>query len=292
MPNKIILVDGNSIINRAFYGLPLLTNKLGEFTNAVYGFLNMVLKLYYEEKPTHLAVAFDLPKPTFRHELFSEYKAKRKAMPNELRTQFVTLKNLLQKMGINYYEKCGFEADDILGTLAKKFENENFETIIFSGDSDLLQIASEKIKIFIPKSKKNSKSIEKYDEKIVFEKIGVTPKEFIDVKALMGDKSDNIPGVPGVGEKSALKIIAEHKSIENALENLNRKKNLTSFEKKLCEHSQNALFCKKLVTINTHVPIEINFDDAKITDLFNIDALQELKRLDLNGLINRFGALC
>lgn len=291
MRSKIILVDGNSILNRAFYGIPLLSNSNGEFTNAIYGFLNMILKLYDEENPSHFAITFDMPIPTFRHELFPEYKANRKLMPFELRPQFVTLKNLLEKMKISYYEKAGYEADDILGTLAKKFENENFEIIIFSGDKDLLQIASENIKVFIPKTQKKHTYIEKYNGRDVFEKIGVTPKEFIDVKALMGDKSDNIPGVPGIGEKNALKIICEYKSIENALEKLDGKKNLTRCEKNLCDYSEKALFCKRLVTIDTDIPIEIDTEQTKIDALFNSDSLKELDRLNLNSFLARVNKL-
>ncbi len=288
MQNKIILVDGNSIMNRAFYGIPILSNKNGEYTNAIYGFLNMLFKIYDEQKPSHMAIAFDLPVPTFRHKLFSDYKANRRSMPVELRPQFITLKGLLDKMNIKYFEKEGFEADDILGTLAKKFESKNFEVIIFSGDQDLLQMATENIKVFIPKTSNRHTYIEKYDSNEVLNKKGVTPKEFIDVKALMGDKSDNIAGVPGIGEKNAVKLISQYKSIENALETLDGKKKLTRFEKSLCDYSKQALFFKRLVTINTNLNIEIEPDSIKSDNIFNNNSFSELERLQIKSFTSRF----
>ncbi len=288
MQNKIILVDGNSIINRAFYGIPILSNKNGEYTNAVYGFLNMVLKIYDEQQPSHMAVAFDMPIPTFRHKLFPDYKANRRKMPIELRPQFSTLRILLDKMNIKYLEKEGYEADDILGTLAKKFENYGFEVIIFSGDKDLLQMASDNIKVFIPKTQKKHTYIEKFDSNEVLNQIGVTPKEFIDVKAIMGDKSDNISGVPGIGEKNAIKLISEYKSIENALEILDGKKKLTRFEQNLCDYSKQALFCKRLVAINTNINIKINQDEFKTDNIFNNESFCELERLQIKSFASRF----
>ena len=291
MQKKIILVDGNNIINRAFYAVPLLSNNMGEFTNAVYGFLNIILKLYQDEKPSHSIIAFDTPKLTFRHEVFDEYKTNRKESPNELKSQFITLKNLLKAMQICFCEKEGFEADDLLGTLAIKFLDLDFDVIIFSGDTDLLQIADKKIKIYVPKNKKNQKQTltEIYDYDSVVEKYGITPREFIDFKALKGDKSDNVPGICGIGEKNALKIIKEYKSIENAIIELKKKKkrNLTLQEKNLIENEDKALFYKKLIAINKNVGIEISEQQAELKNIFNDDCLKELHRLNLNSIIAR-----
>lgn len=288
MSDKIILVDGNSIVNRAFFGIPLSSNSNGEFTNAVYGFLNMVLKLCVDENATHLAVAFDMPTPTFRHKLFPDYKAGRKAMPDELRPQFFTLKNLLEKMNINYYQLAGYEADDILGTCANIFSDKGFSVIVFSGDRDLLQVAGGNVKVFIPKTQNHRSFIDKYSYDDVLEKIGVTPNEFIDVKALMGDKADNISGVPGIGEKNATKIVSEYKSIENAIVKLREKKKLNKCEKNLCDFEEQALFCKKLVTINTNIPINVDTSLTKLNNPFNNDSASELKRLNLDSFVKRF----
>ena len=213
-----MLVDGHSIINRAFYGVPLLSNAEGIYTNGVYGFLNILFKLLDEDKPDYIAVAFDLSAPTFRHEAFKEYKGNRKGMPEELKPQVPLLKEVLDAMGIKRLEKEGYEADDILGTAAKRAEEQGMEPIIVSGDRDLLQLATDKIKIRIPKTKKGGTEIEDYFAKDLIEKIGVTLSEYIDVKALMGDSSDNIPGVPEL-EKTAIKIIQEYHNIENAIAN-------------------------------------------------------------------------
>lgn len=291
MEKKIILIDGNNIINRAFYAVPLLSNDTGEFTNAVYGFLNIILKLYKDESPTHSIIAFDMPKATFRHEIFADYKINRKQSPNELRSQFVTLKNLLDVMQICHCEIEGFEADDLLGTLAKKFQAMNFEVIIFSGDTDLLQMADKNIKIFLPKNSKDKKkpAIEIYDYDAVLKKHEITPKEYIDVKALMGDKSDNVPGIRGIGQKNALKIIKQYKSIENAIIEIKKKKKreLSLQEKNLIENEEKALFYKKLICINTNVDVNIDAEQAELKNLFNDTCLKELKRLNLNSILSK-----
>ena len=287
MQKKVILIDGNSVINRAFYAVPLLSNDKGEFTNAIYGFLNIMLKLCNDEKPDNLVVAFDMPIPTFRHKIFSEYKAQRKEKPQELCSQFDTLKKLLKKMKISYCEKRGYEADDLLGTLAKIFEANDFKVIIFSGDSDMLQLINKNIVVFMPKSVNKSINIAVYGEKEVWAKYGVSPKEFIDVKALMGDKSDNIPGIRGIGEKHAIRIISEYKSIENAVASIKSIKKPDLQEKNLKNNSDRALFFKKLITIDTNVPIEINIEDTKLHSLFNTESLEELERLNLNSIIKR-----
>jgi len=216
MSKKIVLIDGHSILNRAFYALPALTNSEGLYTNGVLGFLNILFKILDEEKPEYLTIAFDVHQPTFRHEMYAEYKGTRKGMPEELRGQVPLLKEVLKAMKITILEKGGYEADDILGTLAVKAEKEGYQVSLVSGDRDLLQLATDMIKIRIPKTKKGGTEIENYNTNDVLEAYGVTPKEFIDLKALMGDTSDNIPGVPGIGEKTAAKIIMAFGSIENA----------------------------------------------------------------------------
>ena len=196
MNKKIMLVDGNSIVNRAFYGVPLLTNSNGQYTNAIYGFFNILFKLIDEDKPDYLGIAFDLKAPTFRHIKYDGYKGTRKGMPDELAEQMPALKELLSALNIKQYSFEGFEADDILGTLSRSAEENGLETIVVSGDRDLLQIASDKLKVRIPKTKGGKTETEDYYAADVIAKYGVTPSEFIDVKALMGDTSDNIPGVP------------------------------------------------------------------------------------------------
>ena len=215
MSDKILLIDGHSILNRAFYGVPDLTNSAGLHTNAVYGFLNIMFKIIDEENPTNMVVAFDVKHPTFRHEMFSDYKGTRKPMPEELRQQVPVIKEVLNAMGITIVEMPGYEADDVLGTLAKRAERQGMQASVITGDRDLLQLATKDILIRIPKTKKGGTEIENYYENDVLEKYQVTPTEFIDLKALMGDTADNIPGVPGVGEKTATSLIVEYKSVEN-----------------------------------------------------------------------------
>lgn len=215
MSKKMVLIDGHSILNRAFYGVPDLSNAQGLHTNAVYGFLNIMFKILEEEKPEFLAVAFDVHAPTFRHELYKEYKGTRKPMPEELREQVPVIKEVLQAMGICTVEKAGLEADDILGTLAKRGEKEGMEVALVSGDRDLLQIASDHIKIRIPKTKGGKTEIEDYYASDVEDAYQVTPEQFIELKALMGDSSDNIPGVPKVGPKTATDLMVQYGSLEN-----------------------------------------------------------------------------
>ena len=215
MLNKIMLLDGHSLMNRAFYGLPVLSNSAGEYTNGVLGFLNIMLRYVEEEQPTHLLVAFDRKEPTFRHLQYKDYKGTRKPMPEELREQIPRIKEVLNSMEIPVVTQAGIEADDILGTIGHEAEEEGFEVVIVSGDRDLLQLATDKVKIKIPKTKGGKTITEDYHKADFIEAYGVTPREFIDMKGLMGDASDNIPGVPGIGEKTAAKIIKEFHSIEN-----------------------------------------------------------------------------
>ena len=204
---KLVLIDGHSILNRAFYGLPELTNAQGLHTNAVYGFLNIMFRILEEEKPDYLAVAFDVHAPTFRHEMYEAYKGTRKPMPEELREQVPVMKDVLKAMGVAIMERPGLEADDILGTLAKKAQSAGMEVTLVSGDRDLLQVADERIKIRIPKTKQGRTEIEDYYPADVERTYGVTPLQFIDLKALMGDTADNIPGVPKVGQKTAAELM-------------------------------------------------------------------------------------
>ena len=287
MAEKIMLIDGNSIVNRAFYGVPLLTNGEGRYTNGVYGFLNILFKLLDEENPDYLAVAFDLHAPTFRHKTFDGYKGTRKGMPEELREQMPLLKEVLQTMHIPIFEQEGYEADDILGTLSALAEKDGVLPVVVSGDRDLLQIAGEKLKVRIPKTKGGRTETEDYYAADVVEKYGVTPTEFIDMKALMGDASDNIPGVPGIGEKTAAKIIQQYHDIETALEHAAEIKPKKASEN-LAEFQEQARLSKFLATIVRDMPLEWNKDGLKINDLFNAEAYELVKRLEFKSMFSRF----
>lgn len=289
MSGKLVLIDGHSILNRAFYGVPDLTNSEGLHTNAVYGFLNIMFKILEEEKPDYLTVAFDVKHPTFRHEMFKEYKGTRKPMPAELHEQVPVIKELLKAMNVQVMELPGYEADDLLGTLAKRAEADGNEVRIVSGDRDLLQLATEKIMIRIPKTKQGGTEIENYYASDVFEKYQVTPMEFIDLKGLMGDSSDNIPGVAGIGEKMAIKVISTFHSIENAYEHIDevepkRAGNL------LREGIESARMSKILATINTTAPIEIDYKNGTLDQMYNDAALGIINRLEFKKLAERFRA--
>lgn len=287
MSKKIVLIDGHSILNRAFFGVPPLTNSEGLHTNAVYGFLNIMFKILDEEKPDYLTVAFDRNEPTFRHQMFDAYKGTRKPMVQELREQVPVMKEVLQAMGIKIVEMPGYEADDLLGTIAGMAEVQGMDVSIISGDRDLLQLATEKVKIRIPKTKRTGTEIEDYYAADVVERYQVTPKEFIDVKALMGDSSDNIPGVPGIGEKTATNLIVAYKSIENAyahLEEITPKRAKTNLE----EHYDMAQMSKTLATIEVHAPIEFDMEAAKLTDLYTPEAYVYMKRLEFKNMLTRF----
>lgn len=284
---KLVLIDGHSILNRAFYGVPDLTNSEGLHTNAVYGFLNIMLRILDEEKPDYLTVAFDVKEKTFRHKMFTEYKGTRKPMPEELHMQVPLIQDVLKAMNIRVVTLPGFEADDILGTLSKKAEKEGLTVSIVSGDRDLLQLATDNIKIRIPKTKKGVTEIEDYNTAQVIEAYGVTPLEFIDVKALMGDTSDNIPGVPSIGEKTAGQIIATYHSIENAYEHIDEitppraKTNLFDFY-------EQAKLSKVLATIEINAPIDNDFEHAKLDNMFNPDSFKLFKRFEFKSLLTRF----
>lgn len=282
-----MIVDGNSIINRAFYAVPILTNSEGIYTNAVYGFLNIVFKLIEEESPQYIAVTFDLPAPTFRHQKYADYKGNRKTMPEELKQQIPILKDLLDAMGIYRVEKESYEGDDLIGTLSKKAQQLNIIPVIVSGDRDLLQLATDTVKIRIPKTKGGKTEIEDYLDSDVISKYGVTPREFIDLKALMGDSSDNVPGVPAIGEKTASKIIHEYHCIESAIENADNIKPKRISEN-LKQFKDTAILSKELVTICTDVPIEIDFENMKLENIFNSRVYDIFKKLNFKTFLSRF----
>lgn len=287
MSEKLVLIDGHSILNRAFFGIPDLTNSEGLHTNAVYGFLNILFKILDEERPEYLTVAFDVNAPTFRHEMYADYKGTRKPMAQELREQVPLMKEMLLAMGVPVIEKAGYEADDLLGTIAKRAEAQGIDVSIVSGDRDLLQLVSERIQVRIPKTKKGGTEVEDYFAAQVQEKYQVTPQEFIDVKALMGDTSDNVPGVPGIGEKTAVKIIAQYGSIENAYAHIDEMPK-TKVRESFRENYEKAQFSKKLVTIETHVDISYDLEKAKINDLFTPEAYALCRRLEFKQILPRF----
>ena len=287
MAEKIMLIDGNSIVNRAFYGVPLLTNGEGRYTNGVYGFLNILFKLLDEEQPDYLAVAFDLHAPTFRHRTFDGYKGTRKGMPEELREQMPLLKEVLQAMHIPIFEQEGFEADDILGTLSALAEKNGIVPVAVSGDRDLLQLAGETLKVRIPKTKGGRTETEDYYAADVQAKYGVTPAEFIDMKALMGDASDNIPGVPGIGEKTAAKIITQYHDIETAIAHAAEIKPKKASEN-LAAYQEQARLSKFLATIVRDMPLEWDKEILKIGDMFNQTAYELVKRLEFKSMFSRF----
>jgi len=287
MSEKLVLIDGHSILNRAFYGVPDLTNAEGFHTNAIYGFLNIMFKILEEEKPQYLVVAFDVKAKTFRHEMYEAYKGTRKPMPEELREQVPVMKQVLEAMQIRIMEKPGFEADDILGTLAKRAEAEGMDVSLVSGDRDLLQIATKKIKIRIPKTKGARTEVEDYYEDDVVKKYQVTPTQFIELKALMGDTADNIPGVPKIGEKTATSLLVEYQTIDGIYEHLDEitKK---SVRETLQENRHLADLSKELATICVQAELDFSFDDAKLGNLYTREALAHFQKLDFKNMLGRF----
>ena len=287
MSEKIVLIDGHSILNRAFYGVPDLTNAEGLHTNAIYGFLNIMFKILDEEKPDYMAVAFDRKEPTFRHEMYAAYKGTRKPMPTELKEQVPVMKDLLLAMEICVLEHAGWEADDILGSLAKQSEKSGMEVSLVSGDRDLLQIASDHIKIRIPKTKGGKTEIEDYYAADVLAKYQVTPTQFIELKALMGDASDNIPGVPKVGEKTATDLMVTYGSIEGIyahVEEITKK----SVRETLQENRELADLSKKLATIKTDCELDFVFENAKAEGFYTKDAYAICKKLGFKNILTKF----
>lgn len=287
--DKLVLIDGHSILNRAFYGIPDLTNSEGLHTNAVYGFLNILFRILEEEQADHLAVAFDLKEPTFRHKMYDAYKGNRKPMPEELAEQVPLMKEVLKAMGIPIMSLEGYEADDVLGTLAKKNAARGVEVSVVSGDRDLLQLSDTHIKIRIPKTNRNGTEVKDYYPEDVKREYQVTPLEFIDVKALMGDSSDNIPGVPSIGEKTATNLIVAYGSIENAYAHLEEIKPPRA-QKALAEHYDMAQMSKTLATICIDCPVEFSYEDMEIGNLYTQEAYEYMKRLEFKSILARFDA--
>ena len=287
MSQKLVLIDGHSILNRAFYGVPDLSNAEGLHTNAIYGFLNIMFKILEEEKPEYLAVAFDVHAPTFRHKMYEAYKGTRKPMPEELREQVPVMKEILKAMHITIMEQAGLEADDILGTLAKKAEQAGLEVSLVSGDRDLLQIATDHIKIRIPKTKQGRTEIEDYYAADVLAAYQVTPLQFIELKALMGDTADNIPGVPKVGEKTAQALMVEYGSLDNIyahVEEISKK----SIRESLIEHKDLADLSKTLATIKTDCELQLDYEQARAEGFYTPEAYTLCKRLEFKNLLGRF----
>ena len=291
--SRLVLIDGNSILNRAFYGImgnKMLTTADGKYTNAVYGFLAILFKIIDDLNPEYMAVAFDLKAPTERHKLYEGYKATRKGMPNELAEQMPIVKEILELMNITIIEKEGYEADDILGTLAKRGEKEGLEVTIVSGDRDTFQLTSKKISVRIPHTKVGKTEIDTFGEKEIEEKYGVSPKELIDVKGLMGDTSDNIPGVPGIGEKTALELIKTYKSIDKIYNEIESNTDTLKekLKQKLIDNKDLAILSRTLGTININAPIDNKIEDLKVKEWDNAKVFEKFKELNFNRFIDRF----
>ena len=285
---KLLVLDGNSIVNRAFYGIKLLTNKNGEYTNAIYGFLNILLKLEDVCSPDAVAVAFDVHAPTFRHKMYDEYKAGRKGMPDELRAQMPVLKEMLKNLGIKTIEKEGWEADDILGTLAAVCRKNGDECFIATGDRDSLQLAHGGVKVLLARTKMGQAVTDIYDEKAIDEEYGVTPEELIQVKALQGDASDNIPGVAGVGAKTALDLIARFHTLDNIYNNLDELDIKPGVKAKLKNDKEKAYLSLKLGTISVDAPIDTDINSYVISGRDEQKAVSQFVRLELFSLIPKF----
>ena len=291
---KLVLVDGNSILNRAFYGImgsKMLTTKDGTPTNAVYGFLAILFKIIDDIKPEFLVVAFDKKGPTKRHKMYDGYKANRKGMPDELACQMPIIKDVLRAMNIDIIEKEGYEGDDILGTLSVFGESQGLEVTILSGDRDTFQLATDKVTIRIPRTKMGKTEEEDFNREKVKEVYGIEPKQLIEVKGLQGDTSDNIPGVPGIGEKTALKLIQEYSSIENLYSEIEKGqapdvKGKT--RERIIENKDLAILSKELGTIDVNSPIEENLEEFKLEEWNNEEVLKLFKELNFNRYIERF----
>ena len=283
MEKRLIIIDGNSIINRAFYALPDMSNSEGLKTNAIFGFVRMMFKIIEDYQPTHMSVAFDKKAPTFRHKQYADYKAGRKKMPDELAQQLQPLKDLLDKFNINRLELEGYEADDLIGTVARLGEENDFKVYIVTGDKDAIQLASHKTTILITKN--GVGEVEEYNYDSVLERYEMTPTQFIDLKVIMGDKSDNIPGVPGVGEKTGIKLLKQYSTIENLIEHTDELKG--SIKKKIEENKDLALMSKELATIITNVPIEVKLEDLEYGDYNKDDVVEKFKEFGFTSLITK-----
>ena len=284
---KVLLVDGHSILNRAFYGMPDLTNAKGIHTGAVYGFLNILFSQLDELKPDYLTVAFDVHAPTFRHDAYEAYKGTRKAMPEELRQQVPLIKQMLGAMGIVTCEQAGLEADDILGTLARKAEARDMDVVLLSGDRDLLQIATDRICIRIPRTRQGQTVIDDFYAAQVLESYGVTPLQFIEVKALMGDSSDNIPGVPKVGEKTATQLIRDYGSVDGVYTHLGEIKK-PALHKNLAENEDKARLSLYLAAIKTDCDVDLDLEKASAGDYYTREAFELCTELGFKNFLPRF----
>ncbi|MBO8156450.1 MAG: DNA polymerase I [Bacillaceae bacterium] len=284
MSKKLILMDGNSLLYRAFFALPLLNNDKGVYTNAVYGFTTILLKMLEEEKPSHILVAFDAGKTTFRHETYKEYKGGRQKTPPELSEQFPLAKELLDSFGISHYELDQYEADDIIGTIAERAKKNHFKVKVISGDRDLLQLVDDQVEVAV--TKKGISNVETYTPEYLEEKLGIRHDQVIDMKALMGDSSDNIPGVPGVGEKTAVKLLKQFGTVENLFEHLDEVSG-KKLKEKLTDHQDEAFMSKELVTINRNSPVEIGLDDLTYKGFQNRKVLELFKDLGFQSLLSR-----
>lgn len=283
---KFVVIDGNSLANRAFYALPPLTTSQGIITNAAYGFTTMLYKLLEDEKPDFMAVAFDKAKLTFRNKEYAEYKANRKGMPDDLKPQFPIIKDILKAMGIPIYELEGFEADDLIGTLSVKAEEKGWQVLIVTGDRDAFQLVTPNVKVSI--TRKGISELETYDENVLNEKYGLTPDQMIDLKGLMGDQSDNIPGIPGVGEKTALKLIHQFGTVEEVI---NRAGEISGkLKEKILDNQDLATLSKKLATIIKDVPLDINLDNCQLGQENKEEVLGLFKQLEFKGLLKKLVA--
>ena len=287
MPHKFVIIDGSSLVHRAFYALPLLSTATGQYTNAVYGFTTMLVKLLGDIKPDAVAVAFDKSRYTFRNEVFSDYKAHRKPTPNELAEQFPLVRDIVAAFGITGLEEAGYEADDIIGTLACQADEKGWETVIVTGDKDALQLINKTTSVLL--TRKGITELELFDIPALFNKYGLTPSQIIDLKGLMGDASDNIPGVPGIGEKTAVKLIGEFGSIENVLANVDKVSG-KKLQERLADNKELALISKKLATIECNMPLafdENEFrprpDQAKLRELFG--------KFEFKSLLNKIDTI-
>ena len=291
--NKLILIDGNSIMNRAFYGImgsKMLTTKDGKYTNAIYGFLAILFKIIEDIQPQYIAVAFDLKGPTARHEMYEGYKANRHGMPEELAEQMPIIKDVLRAMNIDIIEKQGYEGDDILGTLAKYGEKQGLEVTILSGDRDTFQLASDHITIRIPRTKAGKTETEDYNRAKVLEEYGLEPEQLIEVKALQGDTSDNIPGVPGIGPKTAISLIQKYGTVENLYKKIEAGEDDLKGKQKenIVNNKEMAELSRKLGEIDTHVPLDDTLDDIRLEEWDKPKVLELFEELRLNRYIERF----
>lgn len=284
---RLVLIDANALIHRSFHALPPLTTKKGELVNAVYGFTSVLLKVIKELKPDYIVTAFDLPKPTFRHLEYKEYKATRPKTPDDLVSQFPIVKKVLKAFDIPVYEKEGFEADDIIGTVTKK-TGRDVEDIVVTGDLDTLQLVDENTKVYALKKGITDTII--YDEEAVRERYELEPEQLLDFKGLKGDPSDNIPGVPGVGEKTAIDLLKKFGTMENLYKKLekNEAKDIPeSLKKKLLDNKEQAIFSKKLATIRYDVPLKFNLEDCRVESYKHQEVIRLFQELDFKSLINR-----